>query len=380
MKRLLVVFAVSLMVASAFAADNARWAFDAAKLAPFWLLKTMEGESVLFIKESSAGCPRAETLFPLTKVVSVCGSSGQIVYVAGRDYVWKPGTREITLPKGSRIPFQTPQGLRRPSKSQAFVLPHRDGNGEIFFGGGHEYHDMQTLVTYEHAPDAWSGPVPVFAGRQLPRTLEKLEHKRPLAVVLFGDSISTGCNASGWAHVAPFQPPYQDLLVMNLEAVYGAKISLKNEAVGGTGTDWGVATIGKVVAHEPDLVILAFGMNDSGGLPAVRYRANVQAMMDAVRQKRPAAEFILVATMLGNKDWTTLHQELFPQYRDALAGLCGQGVALADMTSMWAEIFKHKKDWDMTGNGVNHPNDFGHRIYAQVLSTLLIPRAKRSQP
>jgi hypothetical protein len=26
----------------------------------------------------------------------------------------------------------------------------------------------------------------------------------------------------------------------------------------------------------------------------------------------------------------------------------------------------------MTGNGVNHPNDFGHRIYAQVLSALLI--------
>ena len=26
-----------------------------------------------------------------------------------------------------------------------------------------------------------------------------------------------------------------------------------------------------------------------------------------------------------------------------------------------------------TGNGVNHPNDFGHRVYAQVLSALLIP-------
>jgi hypothetical protein len=42
------------------------------------------------------------------------------------------------------------------------------------------------------------------------------------------------------------------------------------------------------------------------------------------------------------------------------------------MTSLWAEIFRYKKDWDMTGNGVNHPNDFGHRIYAEVLSTLLI--------
>ena len=284
--------------------------------------------------------------------------------------------REITLPAGSRIPFQTPRGLRRPPKSQLFVLPHRDGNGEILFGAGHEYHDMQTLVTYEHDGDAWVGPVPTFAGRNLPRTLERLEEKRPLTIALYGDSISTGCNASGWANAAPFQPPFQDLLVMNLQSAYGGTISLKNEAVGGTGTEWGRANIGKVVAHEPDLVILAFGMNDSGGLPAARYRANIKAMMDAVRQKRPAAEFILMASMLGNKDWTTLHHELFPQYREALAGLCGPGAALADMTSLWAELFKHKKDWDMTGNGVNHPNDFGHRIYAQVLSTLLIPATR----
>ncbi len=379
MKKLLAFCAIGLMAASTFAAESGkRWTFDAAKLKPFWLSHTMDGESVLFIKDNAADRPHAALLFQPTKILSVGSSSGQMSYVEGRDYVWKPGTSEITLPAGSRIPFQTPQGLRRPPKSQPFVLPHRDGNGEIFFGAGHEYHDMQTLVTYEHDGDAWSGPVPTFAGRHLPHTLERLEHGRPLTIALYGDSISTGCNASGWANVAPFQPPYQDLLVMNLQSAYGGKISLKNEAVSGTGTDWGVANIGKVVAHQPDLVILAFGMNDNaGGLPTARYRANLKAMMNAVRQNRPAAEFILVATMLGNKNWTALHQELFPQYRDALAGLCGQGVALADMTSMWAELFKHKKDWDMTGNGVNHPNDFGHRIYAQVLSTLLIPGAKR---
>ncbi|MCA9060384.1 MAG: hypothetical protein KDA85_17865, partial [Planctomycetaceae bacterium] len=29
-------------------------------------------------------------------------------------------------------------------------------------------------------------------------------------------------------------------------------------------------------------------------------------------------------------------------------------------------------DSDLTGNGVNHPNDFGHRVYAQVLASLLL--------
>ena len=148
---------------------------------------------------------------------------------------------------------------------------------------------------------------------------------------------------------------------------------MKNFAVGGTDTAWGLASIEKVIATAPDLVILAFGMNDAAGRPAKDYQANIRSMIDTVRNEHPGAEVILVATMLGNKDWTTLHHELFPQYRDALAELCGPGIVLADMTSLWEELLKYKKDWDLTGNGVNHPNDFGHRLYAQVLTALLTP-------
>ncbi len=42
------------------------------------------------------------------------------------------------------------------------------------------------------------------------------------------------------------------------------------------------------------------------------------------------------------------------------------------MTAIWAELLYNKKDWDLTGNRVNHPHDFGHRVYAQVISALLI--------
>lgn len=55
-----------------------------------------------------------------------------------------------------------------------------------------------------------------------------------------------------------------------------------------------------------------------------------------------------------------------------MSALCRPGIALADMTSVWEEFLRRKKDSDLTGNGVNHPNDFGHRVYAQVLSALLI--------
>ena len=373
MRRFLPLFALALYAAVAVAGEPARlWKFNPAGLRPFWRSETMEGESVLFIKESAACQPKAALWFVPTKILSVSSSSGEIVYTEGRDYAWEPGRREMTLPAGSRIPFKTPQDLRRPAGSQPYRLTHRDGNGEILFGGGHEYHDMQTLVTYAHQPGAWTGPAPSFVADRLPLVIGKLRAKQPVTIALLGDSISTGCNASGWAGAAPFQPAYQDLLVLNLEAAYGARVSLKNFAVSGTDTGWGLSVIGKVIDVRPDLVILAFGMNDAGGRPPAQYQANIQAMIDAVRKVRPPCEFILVATMLGNKDWPILRQELFPQYRDALARLSGPGVALADMTSVWADMLKHKRDWDITGNGVNHPNDFGHRLYAQVLSALLI--------
>jgi hypothetical protein len=35
-------------------------------------------------------------------------------------------------------------------------------------------------------------------------------------------------------------------------------------------------------------------------------------------------------------------------------------------------LLRHKSFYDLTGNGVNHPNDFGHVIYAQTIVALLV--------
>ncbi len=130
--------------------------------------------------------------------------------------------------------------------------------------------------------------------------------------------------------------------------------------------------IDKVAMQQPDLVILAFGMNDSAGLTAQAYGQNTATIIANTRKLVPRTEFILIASMLGNRDWTTLNHDRFPEYRDELASLLRPGIALADMTSVWSEFLNRKKDSDLTGNGVNHPNDFGHRVYAQVLSALLV--------
>ena len=358
-------------------AENTAWTYDAGLMQPFWLGDKVDGESVLFIKDPATGEAKAQLLFPVQEVLNVTRAvdwrvSGGMTFEEGRDYVVEAGSREITLPQNSRIPSFTADQLRRPAGSQKYKLTHRDGNGEILFAAGAEYHEMQVCISYRHASEPWPS-APTFDEKALPKTIQKLNSKEAVSIVLLGDSISTGCNASSWANCSPHQPPYQDLLLDQLKQTYSPNITLTNLAVGGTSTPWGLTRIPEVVAAKPDLVILAFGMNDSSGRSAEEYKSTTLAMIRAVRETQPQAEFILVASMLGNRDWVTLKHELFPQYRTALQELTEPGIALADMTSMWTEMLNRKQDWDLTGNGVNHPNDFGHRVYAQVLTSLLVP-------
>ncbi|MEX2026987.1 MAG: SGNH/GDSL hydrolase family protein [Pirellulaceae bacterium] len=362
------------MAASAAADEPAKpaWSYSSALLRPFWLGNTVHGESVLFIKDEKSGEAKASVLFRVEKVLAVRNSAGDVTYEEGRDYVWKKGSREIGLPVGSRIMSRMPLELRRPMGTQKYALTHRDGKGEIFFAAGLEYGELQTCITYDHAAGEWKTPLPKFDAAALPRTVARLKSKQPLSIVVLGDSISTGLNASAVGQGAPYQPGYPELVRRHLADTYKSDVTLTNLSVGGTDTKWGLTQIDKVVEAQPQLVILAFGMNDSAGRSADEYQANTQAMIAKIRERLPNAEFILVASMLGNPNWTRLAHELFPQYRDALAKLTEPGIALADMTSIWSGFHALKQDWDQTGNGVNHPNDFGHRVYAQVITTLLI--------
>lgn len=47
------------------------------------------------------------------------------------------------------------------------------------------------------------------------------------------------------------------------------------------------------------------------------------------------------------------------------------GVSVLDMTSVWDDLLKRKSYWDLSENGINHPNDFGQWLYVIALSELL---------
>ena len=59
------------------------------------------------------------------------------------------------------------------------------------------------------------------------------------------------------------------------------------------------------------------------------------------------------------------------EYADALRKLCGPGIALADIQGVQKSLMQRKRYIDLTGNLLNHPNDYLARIQAQVLDSVL---------
>ena len=364
--------ALALLCTGARGEENAiaRW-----HLEPFWEGDTMHGESLFFLEPAPGAAAEASLLFQPKAVLALVHPATGATYEAGRDYTLDPESRRLVLTPDSRIPFTT-----RADFEPALGVTgqkYRDGTRDIFFENGHRFHDLQVEINYTYDPGDWStlgGPVPESAAGQFPALMQKLAAAEPVTVCLLGDSISFGLNASGVVDAPPHQPAYGTLFAEGLQARYGNPVDYTNFSVSGMATPWGIEQATAVAAKQPDLVIIAFGMNDASGRMAPEtFLKNIQAIMDGIRATHPAAAFVLVAGMLGNSDWIHAAPELYPQYRDVLQTASGPGVAVADLTSFWTALLERKKFADITGNGVNHPNDFGNRVYAQVLLALFTP-------
>ncbi|MGL6197163.1 MAG: PQQ-binding-like beta-propeller repeat protein [Thermoguttaceae bacterium] len=339
--------------------------------APFWKGEYMKGESLFFIQEKPDSKPFAKLLFAPEKIHEVRLTNGTEKFVAGKDYTIEPGSNRVELTADSRIPFMTTEELF-PKAGSPNSYAHKLGDTETnLFYSPTQFALNQVEVDYDHAPTLWKGFVPTHTATNLPKTVEKLKKKEPLTITFWGDSITEGLDSSENHKIEPFQPAYPKLVGTAIADRFDSNVTVHNLAVAGMNSQWGVDNVQRVIETEPDLCVIAFGMNDVGARNPGWYKENISKIIDSVKASNPDTEFILVATMLGNKNWVHVPEEMFPIYRDSLAELCENGVVLADLTSMWADLLKTKSFYDLTGNGLNHPNDFGFRIYAEVILELL---------
>ncbi|MBM7568380.1 GDSL-type esterase/lipase family protein [Paenibacillus sacheonensis] len=358
-----------------FYANRPASAYDLTNnMTPFWSSTTMYNESVTMVS-TNGGLPEAQLLFTPTSIISVRDSALGVTYQQGTDWTYDSSTNKIKLTSTTSAVYLT-NGDMYPVGG-ADTQP-KVGGGYVIFHEGIWFHEHQLAVTYTHNANVWNGPVPTYDASKLPNTLGKLQNGNPVKIALFGDSISAGANASNY--YAPNLPSFGQLVADSLAARYSSAITYVNPSVGGTDSGWGAGNIHNLVSTgNPDLVILGFGMNDgSGYVSGASYKSHIQSMINDVKASNPNAEFILLAPMLANPE--TYFAGNQSAYLAELQSLSGTGIVTVNMTGVHQELLNHKKYADMTGNNVNHPNDFLIRWYAQMIAGTLIPGSTTGSP
>lgn len=355
-------------------------------LAPLWTSPIVYRESAVLLTDEQ-GVPTARLAFRAKEILAITSADGSCTWQVGRTATLLDDRVTLQIANPEPVESIKPEQLF-PPRDAPQSYRHRVGDPEtnLLYAPGAWFHSHNIEVTYvrEDVSDddlrQWMGKAPALidAGEEaaiaLPRTLDLLRSGQPLKIAISGDSISTGLDASALTSAAPNQPGYPDLIVAQLQALSSSKIELVNRAVAGWSVANGVSDLDELLKHDPDLVIIAYGMNDVGRKDPQWYRDQTQTLIRRIKEHDAQTEIVLVATMLGNKEWVHTPSEMFPLYRDELKQLTGEGIALADLTEVWTVMLERKHFLDLTGNGLNHPNDCGHRLYAQAILQLLATR------
>ncbi len=344
---------------------------------PIWEGDTVYAETAFVLKEPDGSVAPIRLLYDAKKILSVRNFALDTLYEEGKDYSVEKGKLVVKEDGAIYEELALDYGQYYLSEPTAWSLTGINGGGLLkteIENGQQGLTKWQIAVTYTHTEGKSALSEPQTHSEAFEKTVQKLQKGESTNIVCLGDSISAGWSASGFVYcnIEPYCPNYFTLFTDYLADHYkNDKINADNYSVGGMKTDWGGAEkqIASVTGSNPDLLILAFGMNDgvAGGFSVEQYKTNTQAIIDGVRKTCPETEIMLVSPMLPNAEVANVFVNQYA-YLAALNELAAENesVAVADVTTACFEMLSVKKFRDFSANNVNHPNDFFHRVYAQV--------------
>jgi acyl-CoA thioesterase-1 len=209
---------------------------------------------------------------------------------------------------------------------------------------------------------------------QASNLLKRLQEKQALSLVVFGDSISLGAEIPD----VNFTVAHRFAEQLRTRGS-SSEVTLMMKAVGGETSRRGLLRLQEdVIAHQPDVVTIGYGMNDQNvdldrgnDIPPPEYERHIAAMIEQLRAHTDAA-IILITPCLPNGQWHFASKNV-AEYAECLRRLANQyEVALADVQKLWvAELATGKSNASLLMNNVNHPNEYGHSLYARALAALL---------
>ena len=364
-----------------------------AYLAPVWDTDRIYDETGLFVGETGSVTLMYTPSDPYEVVVRDITLG--VTYTYGIDYTVS-GNR-VTRVAGGNLPYIPYDKYYRSTPvyigdaPQGFTVTP-DGNGKaedgytidgtkyLFFSEG--FGGFKDYVTFTYNKTAvWTG-TNITGDVNAQNFINKLKTDKEATIFFYGDSITVGCNASGTEYGDyrnPNLPAWNDLVTDYLASLYGANITKYNGARGGWQTFEGAENFTSKVSEcgttlaSIDLLVLAYGINDVDK-SASNYIANIESMIDAYLAANPSGSVLLVSPMKPNSQ-SELVSGNGEGCESALNTIrnkgkySGKNISVANVFTMFNELVSvsGKLTRDYLGNNINHPNDFGVRLYAQVI-------------
>lgn len=321
--------------------------------APEPLLTRITGESLVFVGDEPS--PLA---FPPASGAAVSlratHAPGGLVYEEGRDFVVERTAGAVRRVPGSRLPDFRSNVLHGLAE---FDHTRHPGFGNRPFFAYVDY--------VPAAPPRW--PVQASQVHLLPRSRARLAAGGPFRIVAFGDSITAGADVSSPDLV------YWRRWVGALRSSHPrAAITAVDGATGGDTTTRGLERLrAKVLESSPDLVIVAFGMNDHNrrGVPPDVFERQLGEIISGIRAAT-SAEVVLVSAFPPNLRWVHGSGRMAAYAEATGRAAAAAGCAHADVFSNWQAFAARKRPEDLLANNINHPSDFGHWIYFRVLEEM----------
>lgn len=354
-----------------------------AYLQPYWYSREIYNETVTFIGEEGS----ATLMYKPSEVRSVRNYGLTETYLEGKDYTIE-GNKIYRL-KGSAMPYWEPEEYFSKQPNDPNIVVKADsskldfaleGERYLYYGEYDTFTKKQVAITYRH-DDVYKGPVPQAQTEKLTYLLDKLENRNSVKIMVYGDSVATGCNASGTefgGFIAPYMPNAYNIVEAYLEKAYGTEIVVDNKAVGG----WKLSQClneydTRIKGQDIDLMILRIGGNDNI-TDEYSYKDYLQKLIGKFFSDYPKSNLIIQTPELPNQQagiqvnnitWTGNIAQIDDWTRNVVREHEKEGqIAIADVQAFtnWVES-TGKKTRDWLSNNVNHANDFMIRVYAQII-------------
>ncbi|MBQ3063548.1 MAG: SGNH/GDSL hydrolase family protein [Clostridia bacterium] len=206
----------------------------------------------------------------------------------------------------------------------------------------------------------------------------------PINIVILGDSVSHGSVVT----TNDYEAVYWNLLRKKLNAVRDyVPVNMICASIGGTVAKDALPRLDKqVLKHEPDLVIICFGLNDVNG-PIEDY---VNALREIfTRCQAAGCEMIFLTPNMLNtsvvedtpKQWYDYAHKTaemqnggrMDSFMDAARALCAElGVSVCDCYAAWKRLAESEDITMRLVNRINHPTAEMHHLFADALFEMIM--------